>query len=131
MALHNPVLEAAARMRHSLSDRHVTLDFCRRWCADNKPKALKAVEIAASQVDDLRAWSQIPAAAYRPPIEAAVIPGIQNTLAFLATTARDLRACHLPHLAADYDKARQLIEQFSGIPTPSRLGDPARETKNG
>lgn len=49
MALHNPTLEGAAVIRHALSDRLVTLEYCRRWCADHKDKSLKAVELAAAR----------------------------------------------------------------------------------
>ena len=125
MALHNARLEAAAVIRHALSDRLVTLDYCRRWCADNKDKALKAIDLAAARIDDLRAWDLLPVAEFRPAVPAALVPEIEESLKFLTGTARDLRVCRIPHIAKDYDKVVALIERLTGVsagkaPTPPR-----------
>lgn len=64
MALHNPVLEAAARIQFALKrGEYVTLDGCRRYCAENQEQALKAVETAAALIDDLRHHNLLPPAA--------------------------------------------------------------------
>ena len=115
MALHNPALEAAAAIRHALSDKLITMDFCRHWCADNKEQALRAVQIAARHVDDLREWGYLDPPQPRANPAAADVAAIIQTLKFISGTARDLRAYRLAHLASAYDDAARLIEQLSGI----------------
>lgn len=78
MALHNPVLEAAARIHHALKRAdYCDIMFARHWCANHKEQALAAVEIAASQIDYLRAHNllELPAGTFNwQPIEAAPKP---------------------------------------------------------
>lgn len=63
MALHNPILEAAARVLYAFrSGEYVTRDYCRHWCANNKAQALAALHIAAGQIDTLRAENLLPEA---------------------------------------------------------------------
>ena len=115
MALHNPALEAAAVIRHALSARLVTLDFNRHWCAENKEQALQAIAAAAARIDDLRAWGLLAPADFRPAVTPELLDEIDASLRFLTGTAQELRACHMPHIAIDYDKAARLIERLSGI----------------
>lgn len=61
MALHNPILEAAARVLYAFrSGEYVTREYCRHWCANNKAQALAALHIAAGQVDILRGENLLP-----------------------------------------------------------------------
>lgn len=70
MALHNPVLEAAARIHHALKRAdYCDIIFARHWCANHKEQALAAVEVAASQIDYLRTHNLL-----APPIPATARP---------------------------------------------------------
>jgi len=61
--LRNPVVEAGAQIKLAASAGHEHIYFCRRWAAENASQAASLVETAAAQVDQLRAWGLIPAAA--------------------------------------------------------------------
>lgn len=128
MALHNPLLEAAARLKYSLGHRWESLYFCRNWAADNQAQARQAIQAAAREVDFLRSigalpekGNDIPPSAFLP--QSCDAQKLESSLRFLRETAQGLRGCKLEHIAREYDAAVQLITSLACVPVPAPMAE--------
>ncbi|EKN01088.1 MULTISPECIES: hypothetical protein [unclassified Acidocella] len=66
MALHNPTLEAAARIKFATGESWASLYFCRTWAANNQDAARALLKVAADHIDFLRSIDALPPAPAAP-----------------------------------------------------------------